>query len=79
MASALTKKEHWCRTEVLSLIELYKQQRCLWDIKSSEYKDREQRSAALSHICQELSDSGVDVMVEDAKKKIDNIRCYRTS
>lgn len=58
--------------QTYKFVTLYKERRCLWDIKSKNYKNKRLREIALKQICKEM---GIDNFhVEDVKTKIKSIR-----
>ncbi|KAK3883288.1 hypothetical protein Pcinc_002881 [Petrolisthes cinctipes] len=76
--SAMEKSCHWERKETLLLIQLYRQNPCLWNVKADVYKDRNKRVSAINKITAELQKSGVSASASEVKKKIESIRCqYR--
>ena len=72
--SAMEKSCHWDRRETLLLIELYRQNPCLWNIKANVYKNRNKRVADINKITAELQKSGLCVIASEVRKKIDSIR-----
>ncbi|XP_063868894.1 uncharacterized protein LOC135104973 [Scylla paramamosain] len=77
MASSTSVNEkscHWDRKETLLLIELYRQNPCLWNVKSTVYKDRNKRVAAINEITAGLNRNGLSVTASEVKKKIESIR-----
>ena len=65
----------WTRALCSLLIEEWRIQPCLWQIKSAEYKDRNVRSLALIHLKEVLHSQ---FTIEDIKKKLHTLRCqYR--
>ena len=60
------------------LIQLYRQNPCLWNVKTDVYKVRNKRVAAIHKITAELQESGLSANASEVKKKIESIRCqYR--
>ncbi|CAH1114372.1 unnamed protein product [Psylliodes chrysocephalus] len=55
--------------KIIELIELYRENECLWNIKSAEYKNNIKRKAAITDIAKNLF-----VKEEIIKKKITSIR-----
>lgn len=77
MASSTSVKEkscHWDRKETLLLIDLYRQNPCLWNVKSDVYKDRNKRVAAINEITAGMNRSGLSVTASEVRKKIESIR-----
>ncbi|XP_071529508.1 uncharacterized protein [Panulirus ornatus] len=77
--SVMEKSCHWDRRETLLLIDLYRQNPCLWNVRAEVYKDRNKRVAAINNITAELqksglSKSGLSVITSEVKKKIESIR-----
>ena len=56
------------------LIELCRQNPCLWNVKADVYKDRNKRVAAINNITAELQKSGLSANASEVKKKIKSIR-----
>ncbi|MPC70329.1 hypothetical protein E2C01_064573 [Portunus trituberculatus] len=72
MTSSTSVKEkscHWDRKETLLLIELYRQNLCLWNVKADVYKDRNKRVAATNEITAGLNRSGLSATTSEVKKK----------
>ena len=44
----------WSAAEIEQLIELYRNERCLWDSNDADYLDADLRQAALQRISTEL-------------------------
>lgn len=59
----------WHREDVVHLIELYKDNVCLWQVKHYSYKNRNARDAALRKILDCLKKQMPDVTSSDIKKK----------
>ncbi|XP_064078391.1 uncharacterized protein LOC135195826 isoform X1 [Macrobrachium nipponense] len=77
MAGLRATKEkgyYWDRTQTLMLIELYRQNPCLWNAKSDVYKDRNTRAVAINGITAKLQGSGSHVSAVEVKRKIEIIR-----
>ena len=76
--SVMEKSCYWERKETLMLIQLYRQNPRLWNIKTDVYKDRNKRVAAINKIRAELQESGLSANASEVKKKIESVRCqYR--
>ena len=73
--SIMEKSCHWERKEILMLLQLYRQNPCLWNVKTDVYKDRNKRVAAINKITAELQESGLSANASKVKKKIESIRC----
>ena len=56
------------------LIELCRQNPCLWNVKADVYKDRNKRVAAINNKSAELQKSGLFANASEVKKKIESIR-----
>ncbi|XP_068243556.1 uncharacterized protein [Palaemon carinicauda] len=65
---------HWSRKDTTWLIGMYRQQSCLWNVKSADYKNRKMRLAALTAIKTELQKKHGDITIKDIKKKLDTLR-----
>ena len=70
----IEKSCHRYRKETLLLIELYRQNPCLWNVKADVYKYRNKRVAAINKITAELQKSGLSAHTSEVKKKIESIR-----
>ena len=64
----------WSRQETTRLIDMYRQQPCLWNVKSVAYKDRNKRIVALTAITKEMQKTYASVTTVDIKRKIDTLR-----
>ena len=60
---------YWSRQDTITLIDIYKSHECLWNVRCSNYKNRDKRAAAIRDIAQTISRS-----VNDVKKKLDSLR-----
>ena len=58
--------------ETLKLVQLYREQECLWNIRCDEYKNKQIRTSALQQILKEMGINGIKI--EDIKSKIKSIR-----
>ncbi|XP_068226262.1 uncharacterized protein [Palaemon carinicauda] len=65
---------HWSRKDTTWLISMYRQQSCLWNVKSADYKNRKMRLAALTAIKTELQKKHGNITIKDIKKKLDTLR-----
>ena len=54
----------WTTDTIVELIEDLQMRRCLWDVSSSEYKDRGKKQAALAELAQKY---GVTTLEMDKK------------
>ncbi|XP_066989137.1 uncharacterized protein [Macrobrachium rosenbergii] len=72
--SAKEKSFHWDRAQTLMLIELYRLNPCLWNVKSDVYKDRNKRAVAINGITADLQRIGSHVNAVEVKRKIEIIR-----
>ncbi|XP_018016053.1 uncharacterized protein LOC108672823 [Hyalella azteca] len=69
----------WSRDITERLIDLYREAPCLWQVKSSIYKDRILRIQALEKISKELEKLDTSINIEKIRKKIHTLRCqFRT-
>nr|CAH7742650.1 unnamed protein product [Callosobruchus chinensis] len=59
-------------TENLKLVQLYRDNECLWDLKSQNYRNKEMRATALQNIAQEMNLE--EFGPTDVKNKIKNLR-----
>ena len=59
----------WSNEKVLKLIEDYHASSCLWDVTSSDYKNRVKKKLALESLAAKH-----DVTVADIEKKIHNLK-----
>ena len=61
--------EMWSNEKVLALVEDYHASSCLWDVTSSDYKNRVKRKAALEALAAKH-----DVTVAEVEKKLHNLK-----
>ncbi|XP_037960589.1 uncharacterized protein LOC119689759 [Teleopsis dalmanni] len=60
------------------LIEDFKSERCLWEVKSDAYKNKYLKTQAWNKLLQRYKKTFPDATLEDLKKKINGMRnCYR--
>ena len=64
----------WKREEVRSLIAAYREQPCLWNVKSKTYKDRNAKDMALKKVYNEMQIIDDNITFESMKIKIHTIR-----
>ncbi|XP_050506119.1 uncharacterized protein LOC126884240 [Diabrotica virgifera virgifera] len=69
MSSARGK---WSSQDTISFLEMYEQHRCLWDVHSEGYKDRNTRINAYEAMATAMEIDGF--LVEDVKAKIRSLR-----
>lgn len=62
----------WSDEEHLKVVQLYRKEKCLWNIHSLYYRNKEMRSVSLQNICSEMNIEGLDP--EDVKNKIKTLR-----
>ena len=62
---------YWAKSLTSTLIELYRQYPCLWNVKLKSYKNRDKRITALKAIAAEIREHDTAVTTDDIKKKID--------
>ncbi|CAH2084108.1 unnamed protein product [Euphydryas editha] len=58
--------------QILKFVSLYRENTCLWDISSEDYKNKPMRQSALQKLCIGMEIEGFTV--EDVKNKIKSIR-----
>ncbi|XP_064082554.1 uncharacterized protein LOC135198673 isoform X1 [Macrobrachium nipponense] len=64
----------WKREEVRCLINAYRHQPCLWNVKLQEYKSRYARDAAMRKLVEVMLVINEEITEEDIKKKIHTLR-----
>ena len=64
----------WKRKELLQLLDLYFENKNLWDTKSSDYKKRDKRIISLEKITTALKVFSPDITFEDVSNKIHSLR-----
>nr|CAI5827143.1 unnamed protein product [Callosobruchus analis] len=72
---ARTASQNDAKTErhgKLKLVQLYRDNECLWDLKSQNYRNKEMRATALQNIAQEMNLE--EFGPTDVKNKIKNLR-----
>lgn len=62
----------WSDDEHLKVVQFYRKEVCLWNIRSPSYRNKEMRLVALQNICNEMNIEGLDT--EDVKNKIKTLR-----
>lgn len=59
-------------------INTYRENTCLWKVKSKEYMDKNKKDAAYALLLIKLKELNPDAETEDVKKKINSLRsCFR--
>ncbi|KAK7000499.1 hypothetical protein SK128_009812 [Halocaridina rubra] len=61
----------WSKPLTAKLIQLHRQNPCLWNVKLEGYKNRGKRITALKAIAVEIREHGASVTTDDIKMKID--------
>ena len=46
----------WSKEQTMMLIELYRNHPCLWNVKLTDYRDRDKRAAALKSLAEEMKE-----------------------
>ncbi|CAG9783788.1 unnamed protein product [Diatraea saccharalis] len=64
--------DRFTETQMLKLVEIYRDYECLWDVTSAFYKNRDMRESAYKQIAERLNIPGVSP--KDIPKKIKNLR-----
>ena len=59
----------WNREKTIELIEKYRDEECLWNVRSVLYKDRQRKQDAWSHLASELN-----IPVSEAQAKMRNMK-----
>ena len=66
--------EKWTREGTRHLIDLYKEEPCLWNVKTVEYRNRDRKATALQKIAEHMNKSGWSFSEDELRKKIDTLR-----
>ena len=66
--------ETWTKEATRHLIDLYREEPCLWNVKTVEYRDRDRKATSLQRIAEPMNNGGWSFSAEDVKKKIDTLR-----
>lgn len=64
----------WTKPLTTMMIQHYRQNPCLWNIKLAHYKNRDKRIKAPKAIVAEISEHGASVTTDYIKKNIDTLR-----
>lgn len=64
----------WSHDQVICLIELYKERPCLYQVKSSSYKNKHMRTTAYESMVTELKNIRPGTTVAEIKSKINGLR-----
>lgn len=72
MTADLRNSHRECLRE---FIEIYKNEKCLWHVKSKEYYDRAKKEESYSKLVEKLKEIEPHATRESVVKKINNIRC----
>ena len=62
---------YWSKTLTSTLIERYRENPRLWNVKLKCYENGDKRITALKAITTEIRENGASVTTDDIKKKID--------
>lgn len=63
----------WSEAETVKFVEMYRENECLWNIMSSNYRNRDMKGAAYDMIIKGMGKEGFGVA--EVKQKIKNLRC----
>lgn len=63
----------WGDDNTLQFINLYRNEECLWDIRSQNYRNKQMRITALQNICSSMNMERLTI--EEVKAKIKSLRC----
>ena len=69
MNSFVTEKQFWAE-----FIELYRQNECLWRIRSKDYINKLKKNEAYELLAEKLKEKDSDATIETVKKRINNMR-----
>lgn len=69
MNSFVTEKQFWAE-----FIELYRQNECLWRIRSKDYINKRKKNEAYELLAEKLKEKDSDATIETVKKRINNMR-----
>ena len=72
--SVQTVMDKWTREATRHLIDFYREEPCLRNVKSVEYRNRDRKATALQKIAEHMNSSGWSLSAEDVRKKIDTLR-----
>ncbi|XP_066955172.1 uncharacterized protein [Macrobrachium rosenbergii] len=61
---------YWSKPVTRTLIELYRQNLCLWNVKLKSYKNREKSITSLKTIAADIREQGAVVTTDDIQNKI---------
>ena len=65
MNSFVTEKQFWAE-----FIELYRQNECLWRIRSKDYLNKLKKNEAYELLAEKLKEKDSDATIETVKKRI---------
>ena len=68
MNSFVTEKQFWAE-----FIELYRQNECLWRIRSKDYLNKLKKNEAYELLAEKLKEKDSDATIETVKKRINNM------
>ena len=66
--------EKWTREATRHLIDLYREEPCLWNTTTVEYRNRHRKATALQIIAKHMNNSGCSFSGEEVRKQIDTLR-----
>lgn len=69
MNSFVTEKQFWAE-----FIELYRQNECLWRIRSKDYLNKLKKNEAYELLAEKLKEKDSDATIETVKKRINNMK-----
>ena len=58
VSSCLSSMEKWTKEATRHLIDLYREEPCLWNVKTVEYRNRDRKATALQKIAEHMNNSG---------------------
>lgn len=69
-----TVMDKWTREATRHLIDLFREEPCLWNVKTVKYRNRDRKATALQKIAEHMNSGGWSFSAEDVRKKIDTVR-----
>ncbi|KAF5277389.1 hypothetical protein FQA39_LY06202 [Lamprigera yunnana] len=70
----ISKFDEWIKKSVKILINSYEMHACLYDTKHKFYSNKHSRADALIKITDDIKPNMLEITIEDAKKKLNNLR-----
>ena len=68
--------DKWTREATRQLVDLYREEPCLWNVKSTDYRNRNKKATAIQKITENMSTTDLSLSTKELRKKIDTLSVH---